>query len=211
MKITWLLVFAAVIIFVYTFFFAPDIGKFYEFYGFSGENLLARPYVLVTSIFLHGSLVHLLANALVWIFFGLAVEDELGKGRMLVIFFLGAFAGDLLSLLFYPFGTVAIGASAGIFALVGTGMLVRPLDLSFYPLVVPLPLAFIGIAYALFNVYGFIFNIDPEISYIGHFGGLAVGLIFGIRHKGMKQSLKIILITLAIMILIPLVWFLLMS
>ncbi len=210
MKLTWLLVLAAVIIFVYAFWFA-DTEKIFDTYGFSGTNLVVRPYVLITSIFLHASLLHLLSNVLVWIFFGLAVEEELGKGKMLVVFFLGAFAGDLLSLAFYPFSSIAIGASAGIFALVGTGMLVRPLDLSLYPLVIPLPLALLGMAYALYNVYGFLFNIDPEISYIGHFGGLFVGLLFGFMRAGLKKGLKIIIVTLGIMILIPLAWFLLVK
>jgi hypothetical protein len=208
MKLTWLLVAAAVLIFVYSFFVAPDTGKFYETYGFSGENLVARPYVIVTSIFLHASVVHLLSNILVWIFFGLAVESELGTRKMLLIFFLGAFAGDMLSLLFYSFDTISVGASAAIFALVGFGMLVRPLDLSYYPLIIPLPLAFVGMAYVLFNVYGFVFNIDPEISYVGHFGGLAVGLLFGMRYKGVWHSLKVVAATLAVMALILAAWFL---
>lgn len=160
MKITWLMIIAAIALFVYSVFFT-DTAAFFDAYGFSLGNLLARPYVLVTSVFLHASLVHLLSNILVWVFFGLAVESELGKARMLAIFFLGAFAGDLMSLAFYQADTISIGASAGIFALVGTGMLVRPLDLSFFPLVVPLPLAFLGVAYALYNVYGFQFNYRP--------------------------------------------------
>lgn len=209
MKLTWLLILVTIIVSIYALFLAPDTGKFYEMFGFSGGNLLSRPYVLISSIFIHGSLIHLLSNIFVWIFFGLAVEDELGKGRMLLIFFLGAFAGDLLSLIFYSFDTISVGASAGIFALIGVGMLVRPLDLSFYPLIIPLPLAFLGMAYALFNVYGFLFNIDPQTSYIGHFGGLVIGFLFGLKHKGLKQGLKIIFITLGIMILIPLLWFLL--
>ena len=209
MKITWLLIVLTVLVSFYALFFVPDSGKFYDTYGFSGPNLLARPYVIITSIFLHASIIHLLSNILVWIFFGLAVEDELGKAKMLAIFFLGAFAGDILSLIFYPFNTLSVGASAGIFALVGVGMLVRPLDLSFYPLVIPLPLAFLGMAYALFNVYGFLFNIDPQTSYIGHFGGLAVGFLFGFKYAGAKKGLKIIFITLGIMALIPLIWLLL--
>jgi len=111
---------------------------FYNAFGFSLNNLQSNPSVLVTSIFMHGSIEHLLSNVFVLLFFGLAVEAELGKRKMLLIFFLGAFAGDLLSLAVYAPDQIAIGASAGIFALVGVGMLVRPLDLSFYPLVMPI-------------------------------------------------------------------------
>lgn len=206
MKLTWLLVLLCVIGFTAGVYFGEP---FYNEYGFSLNNLQQRPYVLLTSIFMHASLEHLLSNMLVLIFFGLAVEAELGWRKMLLIFFLGAFAGDLLSIAAYPADQIAVGASAGIFALMGTGMLVRPLDLSFYPLVVPIPLALLGLAYALYNAYGFIAGIDPEISYIAHFGGLFVGLAFGFRREGWRRGIKIIAVTFLVMVLIPLAWLLL--
>jgi len=209
MKLTLFLIIIAIAMFFLPIFFVQDIEAFYTTYAFSWSNMLARPYVLITSIFLHASLLHLLSNIFVWFFFGSAVEKEFGPWKMLLIFFLGAFAGDLLSLAFYPAGTISIGASAGIFALIGTGMLVKPLDLSFYPLVIPVPLIFLGMLYAFYNAYAFATNIDPSISYIGHFGGLAVGLVFGFKKTGLKQGLKTIIITLAIMILIPLLFLLL--
>ncbi|MBI3190610.1 rhomboid family intramembrane serine protease [archaeon] len=205
MKVTLVMIFIAIIVFGITA-TMDNSEAFLNNYGFSGENLIARPYTLVTSIFLHASLAHLLANILAWFFFGYAVEKELGVARMLAIFFLGAIAGDFLSLLFYPSSIVGIGASAGIFALVGAGMLVKPLDLSFYPMIVPVPLIFLGIAYALYNVYEFFFAFDPTISYAGHFGGLIIGLAFGLRHTGMRKGLLTVIIALGIMILIPLLW-----
>ena len=206
MKLTWILVAICIAGFAYG---AYAGEQFYNEYGFSLDNLVQRPYVLFTSIFMHGSAEHLLSNILVLIFFGLAVESELGKKRTLLIFLLGAFAGDILSLLVYAPSEIAVGASAGIFALIGVGMLVKPLDLSFYPLVVPVPLALLGLAYAAYNAYGFVTDIDPNVSYIAHFGGLFVGLVFGFRREGWKRGLKIIGITFLVMIAIPLIWLLL--
>ena len=203
MKLTWILVLLCIAGFAFGVFFGEAA---YDEYGFSRDNLLQRPHVLVTSIFLHGSLEHLLSNILVLVFFGLAVESELGWKRTALIFFIGAFAGDALSLLVYAPTEIAVGASAGIFALIGVGMLVRPVDLSFYPLVVPIPLALLGLGYALYNAYGFITGIDPNVSYIAHFGGLFVGLAFGFRREGWKRGIKIIAITFLVMIAIPLIW-----
>ncbi|MBI4018550.1 MAG: rhomboid family intramembrane serine protease [Candidatus Aenigmarchaeota archaeon] len=207
MRATTFLIAAAIAAFIYTFFLAdPDFVL--DAYGFSGVNFVKAPYVLITSIFLHASLQHLLANVLVWLFAGSAVESEVGALRMTLLFFLGAFAGHVFSLLFYGPGVVGVGASAGIFALLGAGMLLRPLDLSFYPLVVPIPLAMLGLGYALYNVYGFIFNLEPNVSYVGHFGGLFVGLFYGFSKKGIAEGMRIIFITLAVMLLIPLLWIL---
>ena len=161
--------------------------------------------MLITSIFLHADIAHLLSNVFAWFFFGSAVEAELKGKRMLLIFFGGALLGDLLSLLVYSFDSIAIGASAGIFALVGAGIFVRPLDLSFYPLVVPVPLAFLGMLYAAYNVYFFLAESGGQISYVGHLGGLAVGFFVGSRHAGAKKSFLIIVAALAALLAVPII------
>jgi membrane associated rhomboid family serine protease len=192
MKLTLALTAIIIAVFLYVTFFVPDPDAFFSYYGFSGANMLARPYVLLTSIFLHSGIEHLLSNVLVLLFFGFAVEKEMGPLRTLGVFLLGAAAGDLLSLAIYPFDAVSVGASAGIFALIGIGMLVRPLDLSFYPLVVPIPLLFLGIGYIAYNFYGFFFLPNSDISYMGHFGGLFVGLLAGIAKTGMKKGIGLL-------------------
>ena len=184
---------------------SSDVAALVNTYGFSTSGLLERPYILITSIFLHGGVEHLLGNILVLVFFGLAVESELGKGKYLLIFFLGAFAGDLLSIIAFAPADVSIGASAGIFALIGAGMLVKPVDIS---LIMPIPIAFVGMLYAIYNVYGFISGTPSNVSYVGHFGGLFTGLAFGVHHAGWKRSLLIVGVTLLIMVIVPVVWLL---
>ena len=208
MKLSWAtiaIIILMLVAFAYTFFFVTDVEAFFSAYGFSGANLLSRPYVLITSIFLHAGIVHLLSNVLTLMFFGSAIESELGRPKMLAIFFIGAFVGDLFSLFIYPFDAVAVGASAGIFALIGAGIFVKPFDLSMYPFMVPLPLALLGIMYAVYNAYGFVSG-PSNISYIAHFGGLLVGVIYGVRREGWKRSFLIVSLVLLVLISIPIVW-----
>ncbi len=207
MKLTLFLIFLMVASFIYSF-SLPDTESVLDAYGFSGKNLLERPYVLLTSIFLHGDLSHLLSNIFVLFFFGMGVEKEIGAVRMLLVFLAGAVMGDLLSLLVYSFDSVAIGASAGIFAVVGAGILVAPFDLSFYPYIMPVPLGFLGVMYALYNAYGFVAEPASKISYIAHFGGLFAGLFYGFRRQGIKKSLTTIAIIVFLMILLPVIWML---
>ena len=204
MKLTILLISIMLIVFAAEVFLIEDLDGFFNQYGFSGENLFSRPWVLVTSIFVHGDLVHILSNIAVMFFFGSAIEGELGNKRFLLVFFLGAFAGDIFSLFFYPFDTVGIGASAGIFALIGVGMIVKPFDLSFYPYFLPVPLGLLGIIYAVYNAIGFVSG-PSNISYVAHFGGLFVGLLFGFRQEGWKRGIGIVILMIAIMLMIPLV------
>jgi membrane associated rhomboid family serine protease len=84
-------------------------------------------------------------------------------------------------------------------------MLVKPMDVSFYPLVIPIPLALLGMAYVLFNLYAFFFSPVGNISYIGHIGGLIAGFLYGITRVGWKRGAKIVLITLLIMVAVPII------
>ncbi len=204
MRLTLVLILLCIIGFLIPF-FVQDVDGFFNSYGFSAEKLVHNPYILLTSIFLHGNLEHLLSNILILFFFGIVVEKEIGKAKMLALFFGGAFIGDLLSIFFYPSDVIFIGASAGIFALIGAGMLIKPLDLSFYPFIVPIPLALLGMAYAFFNIYAFLSGAGGNISYISHIGGLVVGVLYGFRYTGFKKSMKILITSLLlILILLPL-------
>jgi rhomboid protease GluP len=74
-------------------------------------------WTLVTSIYLHGSLLHILFNVL-WIRqLGPAVEDLYGRTRLIVIFTVAGVAGFVVSNMISGFPTV--GASGSIFGLLG--------------------------------------------------------------------------------------------
>jgi membrane associated rhomboid family serine protease len=209
MRLTLILIAFCVIGYSVPFFLFSDMEVFYNTYGSSADSIAQRPYVLVTSIFMHGSLEHLLSNVLVLLFFGLALESELGWKRTAVIFFLGALAGSAITAVIYPPDMIGIGASAGIFALIGVGLII-PAEVPYYTMN-PMPLAFLGIAYAVFNAFSFVAGIDPEVSYIAHFAGMAAGLAFGahIMKKNLRKNLPLIIATLAAMIMIPLLWIIL--
>ena len=203
LKITYILILICIAVFALEVFGNAEIIM--NDFGFSTNSLLTKPWTLITSIFLHGGLAHLLSNIIILFFVGLAVEDELGKRQMLLIFFLGAFAGDLLSTIFYAPDVISIGASAGIFAVLGVGMIVRPLDISVSTTLMPLPLFLLGLMYTAYNILGFLTGTDSNISYIAHFGGLIIGLLFGIKYRGWKRFTILMILLIVILLLIPVI------
>jgi rhomboid protease GluP len=98
--------------------FAPS-GRMLAALGMTGAFAWAegRWWTLLTAIYLHGSLLHILFNVL-WIRqLGPAVESLYGPARLTVIFTAGGAAGFALSnLVGVPF---TIGASGAIFGLLG--------------------------------------------------------------------------------------------
>ena len=209
MKLTITLVLICIIVFLIEIFSFPLIGltteQFFDEFAFSTENLLSKPWVVLTSIFMHGDLIHLLSNIIVLFFFAWSLEDEIGWRKTLLIFMLGAFAGQAISIIYYAPTILSVGASAGIFGLIGVGILVAPFSLK---LPNPIPLGLIGIAYAFYNIIGF-FSGPSEISYIAHFGGLFVGLAFGFYYKGLRKGLTTVIILsiifIALLLTIPII------
>ena len=98
--------------------FSPG-GRALDWLGMTGSYALeqGRWWTLITAIYLHGSLLHILFNV-IWIRqLGPAVEELYGPARLVVIFTVAGIAGFLVSGLVSSYPTV--GASGAIFGLLG--------------------------------------------------------------------------------------------
>jgi membrane associated rhomboid family serine protease len=73
---------------------------------------------LLTSTFLHGGLMHLLANMYGLLFVGIFLEPKLGKTKYAIIYLTTGIIASIASLYFHV-PTVSIGASGAIFGLYG--------------------------------------------------------------------------------------------
>jgi membrane associated rhomboid family serine protease len=138
-------------------------------------NFWERPWTLITSMFLHANVWHILANMVTLYFFGSYLARLLGLARLLIIYFGGGILGGIIYLLLPPTPmTIAIGASGAVFALGGTLAVMRPkLRVFVFPIPAPLPLwvAVIG---------GFIIiSIVPNVAWQAHLGGLVFGSVIG--------------------------------
>ena len=202
-KITIILSILCIIITLFAWF--SNTEQIFSEYGYSTKNLFSgKFYVLFTSIFLHSNLEHLLSNLLVLLIFGISLEEKIRPLRLLLLFFIGAFAGDLLSSLFYSYEQISIGASAGIFAIITATMLIRPVKMEL--VIFPLPLAIIALGYIIYTIIGFITNYPPHVAHIAHIGGAIVGLIYGFKVCGFRRALKIIIGAFILMLLLPFIW-----
>ena len=74
---------------------------------------------LVTSMFLHGDLLHLFSNMFSLLIFGSYIELSFSKVKFLLIYFISGFLGSLFTVFFLPLNTISLGASGAIFGLIG--------------------------------------------------------------------------------------------
>lgn len=129
---------------------------------------------LVTSVFMHGGLLHLVFNALVLANVGLMLEPLLGKAQLLLIYLVTGVVASLTSVVF-NYGAVSVGASGAIFGLYGF-FLALLFSTLFRPEVrqqfLRGTVVFIGINLA----FGFTMSM---IDNAAHIGGLVAGLLLG--------------------------------
>lgn len=214
-KLTNLLILVCVIVFLIEMYYNFSIEIFNE-YGFSLQNLsLGKFWVFITSIFLHADPSHLILNMLALFFFGRVVEKELGKKKFLLILFISSFFGDLAILALIIFGLTSaviptIGISAAVFGLMGTAMLVKPLEFVFHPYLIPVPIVLVALIYTLYNIGEFLLFITTgatsNVSYVSHIGGLIFGMYYGLQQEGGKKGIIILLFILLLLILVPILW-----
>ncbi|GJW21550.1 rhomboid-like protein 2 [Tanacetum coccineum] len=73
---------------------------------------------LVSCIWLHAGVVHLLANMLSLVFIGIRLEQQFGFARVGAIYMLSGIGGSVLSTLFIK-NNISVGASGALFGLLG--------------------------------------------------------------------------------------------
>ena len=160
-----------------------------------------RFWTIVAALFVHANVLHLFGNMLFLFVFGRTLEKTVGPQQLLAIFFTGGFVSFILAPAFLPRGTGMLGASAAIFALAGSVMLVRPLKFSWLFLA---PQGLIAILYFLYNVVivyekSRIPGYDPQVAYVAHIIGFITGIPFGIALSDQwKRNLLITLLLLGI-------------
>jgi membrane associated rhomboid family serine protease len=160
-----------------------------------------RLWTLVAAVFVHANVLHLVGNMLFLFVFGNTLEKSVGPDKLLAIFFTGGFLSFVLSPAFLPRGTGMLGASAAIFALAGSVMLVRPLKFSWLFLA---PQGLIAVIYFIYNVVlvsqkSRIPGYDPQVAYVAHIIGFITGIPFGILLSSRwKQNFLITLLLLGV-------------
>ncbi|AKA70824.1 rhomboid family intramembrane serine protease [Clostridium scatologenes] len=93
------------------------------FLGAKVNYLIARGeyYRLITCMFLHGGIMHLLLNMFALYSLGPFIEKIYGKIRYLIIYFLAGIVSSIFSYMFSS--AVSIGASGAIFGLLGAALI----------------------------------------------------------------------------------------
>lgn len=153
-----------------------------EFLAFTPALVFAMPWTFVTSIFLHGGLMHLFFNSFALLIFGPLLEKQVGGNRFLTLFLASGVVGNVAYALMAVDKTIpGLGASGAIFGVLGALAVLQP-NLIVFVGFAPMPMWLAGVFWAVTQFVA-AFNPYSNIAYSAHVGGLAFGYLYAKRFK----------------------------
>jgi membrane associated rhomboid family serine protease len=133
---------------------------------------------LLTSLFVHGGLFHLLGNMLYLWIFGNNVEDVLGRVRFTLFYFACGLAAGLTQIAATPASQVPmIGASGAIAGVLGAYWLLFPrarVDTLILVFIVPVPAGLVLGLWFVLQVLNI--GLGGGVAWFAHVGGFLVGI-----------------------------------
>ncbi|CAL9063426.1 RHOMBOID-like protein 3 [Musa acuminata AAA Group] len=128
---------------------------------------------LVTCIWLHAGLIHLLANMLSLLFVGIRLEQQFGFVRIGILYLLSGFGGAVLSALLLK-KSISVGASGALFGLLGAMLSELIINWTIYSNRVAALLTLVVIIAINLGI-----GLFPHVDNFAHIGGFLSGFLLG--------------------------------
>ncbi|HEY6393775.1 MAG TPA: rhomboid family intramembrane serine protease [Candidatus Binataceae bacterium] len=163
------------------------------------------PITLITSIFLHGGLMHVAGNMLYLFVFGATVEAELGHRRYLLFYLASGIAAGLATVMMAPASQVpVIGASGAIAGVLGAYFVFHPrgriltiLPLLIFVQFIEIPAVIYLMLWFALQLYSGIAEgsgaaMTGGVAWWAHVGGFLFGMALGpLLTRGRKRRKRI--------------------
>lgn len=167
------------------------------------ESDLFKPWQIVTYMFMHGNIPHILFNMFAVWMFGSHIENRWGSKRFLNYYLLTGFGAALLHYLIFHFYTlpgipsqvysntypltayeyflqnsVVVGASGSLFGILLAFGILFPNTLLYLYFAIPIKAKYFVIGYGLIELFsGISNNPGDNVAHFAHLGGMLFGLI----------------------------------
>jgi membrane associated rhomboid family serine protease len=152
-----------------------------------------NPYLTIfTSMFMHGSWMHLLGNMVFLWIFGDNIEDSMGHKKFLLFYLLCGLLAAFLQALIDPSSTTPmIGASGAIAGILGAYLVLHPkanvnvlLWIIIFITVIKVPAFLVLSAWIILQFFSASFGSGAGVAYYAHIGGFLAGgcLIYFFKH-----------------------------
>lgn len=155
--------------------------RFIAAFGLDPLRALARPWMFVSYMFLHGGVLHLAFNLLALFVFGPPVEERMGGRSFLSYYLLCGLGGAFLSYglaLVTTVGTT-IGASAAVFGIALAFAWYWPNERIYvFPVPVPVPVKWLVVFLVGVSLLFAFFPGADGVAHLAHLGGFGTGFLY---------------------------------
>ena len=160
------------------------LDNFTDLFILDSRLVVPKVWTLLTAIFLHSGVVHLLYNLFGLALFGSILEHVIGSRKFLYLFFISGLVASLISL---PFYTRVLGASGAIFGILGMLGILRP-RLTVWLYSMPMPMIVALFVWGIGDILGI--YAPSGTANIAHLGGMGVGVVAGIYYRKQFRERK---------------------
>jgi membrane associated rhomboid family serine protease len=188
---------ANVVVFLLWLWTAVPLELLIENFLVSWRHLAAgRVWVLVSSVFSHNLLFHLLINMIVLLSFGPPLERVMGSGRFLLFYLAAGMIGSLAHATTSAFlmgapDRPALGASSALAGVLLLFSLCFPRARVLLFFIIPLPAIVAALAFVAIDIWGLIVQIEGQGLPIGHGahlgGALTGGVYYIVRGRALRE------------------------
>jgi len=150
--------------------------------------IIARPWTIITYMFLHAGLAHILFNMLALYFFGPRVEQRLGPERFFALYIVSGTSGALLSFAFAPYAAV-VGASGALYGVLLAFARFWPRERIYIWGLVPVEARWLVVFYTVLSLMSGLQGSHSGVADFAHLGGFAGGLLY-LLYLDKRQGAK---------------------
>lgn len=137
---------------------------------------------VITYMFVHANMSHILFNMLALFFFGLQLEKKMGSSEFLLYYFASGIGAGLFSLLVYwltgAYQVWLLGASGAVFAILLAFATYFPDSRIYVMGIFPVKATHLVIGYTAIELLSQIFSYRSGVAHLTHLAGFGFGLIY---------------------------------
>jgi len=167
-----------VVIFVLTYLNFSFIENFVLFPIQSGYF---QPYQLLSYMFLHSSVTHIVFNMIGLLVFGPNIENKFGTSKFIKIYLIMGLISGLASIIFI--NNPVVGASGAIWGIMMLFALFNPNELLYIYFIIPVRAKFIIGAFFTIELFLSIMGSSDGVAHIAHVAGALTGSLFYLLNR----------------------------
>lgn len=140
-----------------------------------------RPYQLITYMFLHSSLTHIIFNMIGLVVFGPNLENKFGTSKFVKMYLIMGIVSGIFNMLFLT--NPVLGASGAVWGIMMMFALFNPNDLLYLYFIIPVKAKYIIGVFFIIELYLSLMGSNDGISHVAHVGGALTGMCIYLLNR----------------------------